>query len=517
EVLGWAPRRSELSIIIEHAWKWQQNARKQVTRVSVEESPKPQESDRRVAVIGAGPAGVTAAYELAKNGVHVDLFEAAPQVGGLAKTIELWDQRVDLGPHRFFSSDARVNRLWLEVAGGDYQMVGRLTRLLYNNRFFYYPLKPGNAFWNLGPTEAARCGLSYLKQKARPIQPDGSFEDWVVTAFGRRLFEVFFQTYSEKLWGISSKELDADFAAQRIKKLSLYEAVKNAFLGSGGRKHKTLVDRFAYPNQGTGVVYERMAQRVDEGGNRVWLSRPVRKVVAIGGTVLGIETENGDFESYSDVVSTMPLTLLVDRLPEAPASVRNHAAHLKFRNTILVYLRVDADNLFPDNWLYVHSPDIRAGRITNFRNWSKDIRGDQKATILSLEYWSNDEDEMWNWEDRELIDLARREMRQTGLTGTAAISAGHVYRIHRCYPVYSRGYREHLGPVEEYLSTIQGLSVIGRYGAFKYNNQDHSILMGILAAKNIIEASASDLWEINTDYEDYQESGIITEAGLVNV
>ncbi len=467
----------------------------------------------RAAVIGAGPAGITAAYELAKAGVAVDVYEAAPHVGGLAKTIELWGQLVDIGPHRFFSSDARVNRLWLEIVGKDYRMVDRLTRIFYKNEFFDYPLKPFDVLPKLGALEIARCGLSYARQCVRGSSLNGSFEDWVVRAFGRRLFEIFFKTYSEKLWGITCNELDADFAAQRIKKLSLYEAVKNAFhLGPAGR-HKTLVDRFAYPLQGTGMVYERMAAFIKSRGQKVYLRSPVEKVIVKDKAVQGLQV-GGKFMPYQQIVSTMPLTLLVKTLPEVPADIRDNASRLKFRNTILVYLHVDRDRLFPDNWLYVHSPELRMGRITNFRNWVPNLNRDRKSTILALEYWAYDTDDIWSWEDEPLIDLATRELRQTGLIGDGRVLDGFIYRVNRCYPVYSRGYKDLLLPIENYLSGIHGLYAIGRYGAFKYNNQDHSILMGLLAAQNIIDGASHNLWSINTDYESYQESAIITETGL---
>src|SRR5512140_87394 len=260
----------------------------------------------KVAVIGAGPAGMTAGYELSKAGASVDVYEAAPQVGGMARTFELWGQKVDFGPHRFFSSDGRVNRLWLEVVGREYAMVNRLTRIYYRRRFFHYPLKAFNALGNLGPFEAARCLASYAREKISPTRLDGSFESWVVSRFGRRLFEIFFKTYTEKLWGIRTSELDADFAAQRIKKLSLYEAIKNALLGGRGNKHKTLVEQFAYPLGGTGSVYARMADAVQRSGGRVHLSAPVRRVLVEGGRATGIELETGERLAYEHVVSSMP-------------------------------------------------------------------------------------------------------------------------------------------------------------------------------------------------------------------
>ena len=471
-------------------------------------------ASKRVAVIGAGPAGMTAAYTLAKAGMEVEVFEASDQVGGMARSIELWNQRVDIGPHRFFSNDRRVNELWLDVVGRDYRMVDRLTRIYYGGKFYYYPLKPFNALGNLGPVTATLCTLSFLKEKVVPTAADGSFRAWVTRRFGRRLFEIFFQTYSEKLWGISCDDLDADFAAQRIKKLSLFEAVRNALLPSGGQKHKTLVDQFAYPLGGTGMVYERMAEAVETGGSKVHLRTPVKRVLREGQRAVGLELVDGQTREFEDIVSTMPLTHLVKGLDGVPQNVAGLAQSLRFRNTIVVFLRVESTSLFPDQWLYVHSSDLMTGRITNFRNWIPELYGPEASSIIAMEFWCYNEDPIWSTDNETMIERATSELRKTGLIGDAEVSAGHVYRVPRCYPVYDRGYRARLKPVEDYLSGIDRLHVIGRYGAFKYNNQDHSILMGLLAAENILDLGRNDLWEINTDYEEYQESATITESGL---
>lgn len=469
----------------------------------------------KVAVIGAGPAGVTTAYVLAKKGVSVHLYEASRQVGGMARSIELWGQTVDIGPHRFFSSDPRVNRLWLEVVGDDYQMVDRLSRIFFRNKFYYYPIKPGNVLRNLGVAEAVRCVGSYCWQRIKPHGRDlgDSFESWVTARFGRRLYRHFFQTYTEKLWGIPGAELGAEFAAQRIKSLSLWEAVKGA-VGRGGR-HRTLADEFAYPNQGSGYLYEQMKRHIEAHGGEVYLGTPVDRLVTSGRKVTGIRLASGETRQYEHVVSSMPLTVLVDRLAGVPAEVAAAAGSLRFRNTVLVYLRVDASHVFPDNWIYVHSSELRTGRITNFRNWSPAINRGRPETILALEYWCFAEDDFWRWDDERLIGLAKQELAGTGLVKSADIGAGVVVRVPRCYPVYHRGYQKDLGLVEDFLREFGNLEVIGRYGAFKYNNQDHSILMGMLAAENVCDsANRQDLWRVNSDYE-YQESSAITEAGLV--
>jgi protoporphyrinogen oxidase len=469
----------------------------------------------RVGVIGAGPAGITAAYQLAKAGACAEVFEAGPHVGGLSRTFELWGQKVDLGPHRFFSHDRRVNDLWLEVVGPDYRMVDRLTRIYYQDRFFHYPLKAGNALWNMGVGNALACMSSYFKERLRPSVPAddrATFESWVVGRFGRRLFEMFFKSYSEKLWGIPCDRLDADFAAQRIKKFSLGEAIKAA-LGIGAGNHKTLVDQFAYPTGGTGMVYDRMARRIEQLGGAVHLNTPVQRILHHDHEATALELSGGRIEPFDHVISTMPLTALVRGLGELPADVEHGVNQLRFRNTILVYLNVDRTDLFGDQWLYVHSPELGMGRVTNFRNWVPELFGNQLTSILALEYWCYDDDPLWSDSQENMIALAAREIRATGLIGDANILAGHVERIRRCYPVYAQGYKDHLRPVVEHVRRFHNLQAIGRYGAFKYNNQDHSILMGILAAENIFDERGHDLWAVNTDSE-YQESATIARAGL---
>lgn len=467
-----------------------------------------------VAVIGAGPAGLTAAYQLAKQGHRVEVFEGGDAVGGMAKTMLLWGQLVDLGPHRFFSSDPRVNSLWLEVIGTDYSMVKRLTRIYYQQTFFDYPLKPYNALRGLGITEAMRCVLSYVRARLRVPADMSTFEGWVTSRFGYRLFEIFFKTYSEKLWGIRCQELDADFAAQRIKKLSLLGAVVSALKGNRGNKHKTLVDEFAYPHEGAGLAYERMAASIQRMGGSIHLRCPVTRARATspGRHRPSVQCADGREQEFDHVISTMPLTKLIAGM-DAPEDVKRSAASLRFRNTILVYLELDCSSPFPDQWIYVHCKSLRTGRVTNFSNWVPSIRRGQENTILCLEFWCNSDESIWREQEDILTEFATREIESTGLVPTGRVRRGRVVRVPNCYPIYMCGYKDHLRVVERFLREQGGLTVIGRYGSFKYNNQDHSILMGIFAAENIGSGAAHDLWMLNTDYE-YQESSRIVATGL---
>lgn len=464
---------------------------------------------KKIAIIGAGPAGLTAAYKLASLGHQVEIFEASKSVGGMSKTLPMWGQLVDLGPHRFFSNSKIINEFWLEVVENEYTKVNRLTRIYYQNKFYHYPLRAINALKNLGIFEALLCLLSYFKVKLKVNKNIKSFEDWVISKFGYRLFSIFFKSYSEKLWGISCKSIDSDFASQRIKKLSLSEAIKSIFITKNKTKHKTLVDEFMYPNYGTGYLYEKMAKKIKKNGGNINFETPISKIELNykNENKILLELNTGKSELFDHMISSMPLTSLIKSI-KAPDEIQNYAKKLKFRNTILVYLRLDIENAFPDQWIYIHSKELKTGRITNFKNWCKKINKGQKDTIICLEYWCYETDSMWSWENEKLINLAKEEINKTKLVNYDLIKDGNVVRIPRCYPVYSIGYKENLKPIREYLSKFENLSVIGRYGAFKYNNQDHSILMGLMAAKNISQNEKNDLWEINTDYE-YQESSKI--------
>ena len=467
----------------------------------------------KVLIIGAGPAGLSCGYELAKAGIEIEVYEASPFVGGMARSFDLWGQRVDMGPHRFFSSEKHINEFFTTLVKDDYTMVNRLTRIYYRNRFFHYPIKLFNVLRNLPLITIWQILWEYLRVKLFPYKNPATFEEWVSNRFGRKLFEIFFKHYSEKLWGIPCSKIDADWAAQRIKSLSLWEALINAVFGNRGNKHKTLLDQFAYPNNGTGTLYERAADYIKEHGGKVNLKMPVKRVIQdAAGKVTGIELKDGIIVTADRVVSTMPLTILVKELRDVPEDVVQAAEKLYFRNTILAYLEVDSMELFSDNWIYVHSPEIKHGRITNFRNWSRELNRDKKTTILCMEFWAFDNDPIWKDQDENIAELAKKEIHLLKLVPPQTkILNAYILRVPRCYPVYETGYQVNLKKVENYLDTVENLIPIGRYGAFKYNNQDHSILMGILAADKITQGLDTDLWKINTDVE-YQEEARIKDV-----
>ena len=467
----------------------------------------------KVVIIGAGPAGLSAAYELTKAGVDVTIYEASGEVGGMCKSIELWGQIVDLGPHRFYSKEKRINTFFHEIIQDDFTMVKRLTRIYYRNRFFNYPLKILNVLKNLPFTTTIKIIFDYCIQQIHPIKAPKTFEEWVINRFGKKLYEIFFKNYSEKLWGIPCSDIDVDWAAQRIKTLSLSGAIINAIRDNSGTKHTTLIDQFAYPKYGTGQLYKKAQDKIEQMGNRVILNNPVKKIlIDKNNKANGIVLADGTTISADEVISTMPITNLLKGLDHIPENIKKAASKLYYRNTILVYLEIDAIDLFPENWIYVHSPDVKHGRITNFRNWCPSINKGKKTSILCLEYWAFEEDNIWTEKDTIIEELAKQELRKLQLINTTHnIINSHVIRIPKCYPVYETGYKKHLDVITNYLNEIKNLKLIGRYGAFKYNNQDHSILMGILSAQKILGKSTVNLWDINTDIE-YQEEGKIKDV-----
>jgi protoporphyrinogen oxidase len=464
----------------------------------------------RTVVIGAGPAGLAAAHELSTLGRDVTVLEQDDQVGGIARTVVYEGYRFDIGGHRFFTKADSIQRLWEEVMGDDFLVRPRLSRIHYRDHFFHYPLKPVEALIGLGPWEALRIFVSYVRARTFPIEDERTFEEWVVNRFGRRLFEIFFETYTEKVWGRPCSEIGAEWAAQRIKNLDLVAAVRNALLGSraDGQVLTTLIDRFHYPRLGPGMLWERWTERLAERGVEIRMETEVNRLVHRDGRVVAVEARRSDGTTDrvegAHFISTMPVRELVRALsPAPPAAVLEAAERLQYRDFLTVVLIIEKAELFPDNWIYIHSPDVRVGRIQNFKNWSPDMVPDPSMTSLGLEYFVDEGDDLWALSDPELIELGARETVRLGLVGEGSVRDGTVVRVRKAYPVYDGGYREALATIRGWLSGLDNLQLVGRNGQHRYNNQDHSMLTGMLAARNVA-GEEHDVWAVN---EEYHEEG----------
>ena len=460
-----------------------------------------------VAIVGAGPAGLTAAYELVKQGIIPVVLEKGDKVGGIARTETYKGYRFDIGGHRFYTKVEAVQQLWQEVLGNEFIKVPRLSRIFYRGKFFNYPISAFNTLFNLGIIESTLIMLSYLKVRIWPLREEKTFEQWVINRFGERLYKTFFKTYTEKVWGIPCSEIQADWAAQRIKGLSLTTAIINALFGSNDTK--TLIKEFDYPALGPGMMWEKFAEAVENKDGKVYLDTKVISLEREGNKIKSITAEhNGELVQYSadNFITSMPISALVARMkPQPPEEVLHAARSLKYRDFLIVSLIVDSKNLFPDNWIYIHSPEVKVGRIQNFKNWSAALVPDASKSCLGMEYFCSVGDEIWEMSDAELVELATRELVGLGLATIADVEDGVVIRQPKAYPVYDAEYRGHLRVLEGFLKGIENLQTIGRNGMHRYNNQDHSMLTGILAVRNIL-GEKHDLWDVNTErsyYEDF--------------
>lgn len=464
-----------------------------------------------VAIIGAGPAGLTAAYELVKHDVKSVVLEQSDIVGGISRTETYKGYRFDIGGHRFYTKVEAVQQFWQEVLADEFIKVPRLSRIYYQGKFFDYPLSLFNALSNLGILQSCSILLSYLKAKLKAKlipspQPD-NFEDWAIDCFGRRLYKTFFKTYTEKVWGIPCKKIQADWAAQRIQGMSLKRAVLNALFGS--QNAKSLIKEFDYPILGPGMMWERCQELVEEKGSPVFLNTSVVQIQREGTQIKSITVQQGNQRSTitaEHFISTMPVTTLVHRLdPSPPPEILESARKLKYRDFLIVALIVDRENLFPDNWIYIHSPEFKVGRIQNFKNWSPAMVPDASKTCLGMEYFCSEGDALWEQSDLELIELASCELVGLGLVNKQAIiEDGVVIRQRKAYPVYDGEYREHVQVLQDYIKTFDNLQTVGRNGMHRYNNQDHSMLTALLAAKNIL-GEHHDLWDVNTERSYHEE------------
>ncbi len=475
----------------------------------------PSDSEKHVVVVGAGPAGLTAAYELCRRGIPNTVVEKANVVGGISQTARYKGYHFDIGGHRFFTKVKVVDDFWHEVLPDeDFLTCSRLSRIYYNKKFFYYPLRPANALWGLGLWNSTLILLSYFKAQFYPTKEERSFEDWVSNRFGKRLYRTFFKTYTEKVWGMPCSEIAADWAAQRIKGLSLTSALKNAVLQQTTRQTdkdaviKTLIDSFQYPKRGPGMMWEVVTETIQERGSTVLMETEADRVHVRHNRVEAIEVATAGERQVltgSHFISSMPIrTLLQSITPAPPPDVVAAAKRLKYRDFLTVALIIDQEELFPDNWIYIHDPEVHVGRIQNFKNWSPYMVPDASKTCLGLEYFCNEGDHLWAMDDADLVALGRREIDKLGLARAADVQDGCVVRMPKAYPVYDADYQDALAVIRDYVAQIENLQLVGRNGMHRYNNQDHSMLTAMLAVQNI-EGATYDLWKVNDDDHYHEE------------
>ncbi len=473
----------------------------------------PLEPGDRIVVIGGGPAGLTAAYLLSKQGYAVTVLEADDIVGGISRTAQYKGYRFDIGGHRFFTKVKPVEDLWYEILGEDFISVPRLSRIHYDGKFFDYPLKAMNALQGLGIWNAITIVMSYLRWHWWPNPVEENFEQWVTNRFGKKLYSIFFKTYTEKVWGIPCTEIRAEWAAQRIQGLSLASAIISAAsLNKRSTKIKSLINEFQYPRLGPGQMWETCVDRIREMGNVVHLKHYVTAVEQQNGKVTAVRARTAEGEKRFEcehVISTTAIRSLVRALdPAVPAPVREAGDGLAYRDFLVVALMLEATDLFPDNWIYIHTPGVKVGRIQNFNNWSKAMVPVEGHTCLGLEYFCFKGDGLWESKDADLVKLATEEFFSLGLCPKdVKVVDGAVIRMPKAYPIYDSKYRAHLDLIRSYIDPIPNLHTVGRNGMHKYNNQDHSMLTAMMAVWNM-QGASHDVWAVNTDFEYHEEQKI---------
>jgi len=481
--------------------------------------------DEQVVIIGGGPAGLTAAYQLSKAGRKSVVLEKDHVVGGISRTVNYKNYLFDIGGHRFFTKIQQVEDMWQEVLQHDFLHRNRMSRIYYDKKFFYYPLRPLNALKGLGIWNSSMIFVSYLYSHIAPYKNEETFEQWVSNRFGRRLYNTFFKTYTEKVWGIPCSEIRAEWAAQRIKGLSLLSAVRNAIIKQNqnrGKKVviKTLIDSFDYPKFGPGMMWETVADIVNNNGSEVRLETEVEAILWNKNRMRidAVEVRTNGHKSIiegADFISSMPVRELIQKFrPSAPEDVVDAAGSLNYRDFLTVALIVNKPDLFPDNWIYIHDEDVKVGRIQNFKNWSPFMVPDENKSCLGLEYFCFEGDELWNMADEELIELAKTEMKMLGLVDPSDVEDGSVVRMPKAYPSYDSKYKDMLEKVRSFLSGIKNIQLVGRNGMHRYNNQDHSMLTAMLAVENI-EGAQNDLWKVNDESEYHEEEKIIPDEVML--
>jgi protoporphyrinogen oxidase len=467
-----------------------------------------------VLIIGAGPAGLACANELARSGVSAAVYEKEAQVGGLCRTIEFEKCLFDIGGHRFLTRSREISDFWQQILGPDLRRVERKSRIYYNGKFFDYPLKPATSLKCLGAFEAFRCFLSYFLAKCFPKGRAGNFEQWMTRRFGRRLYEIFFKKYTEKVWGIPCSELSSDWAVQRIEGLSLRKAVLKAFTVMRQSGPKTLSGEFYYPSRGPGVLCQRMRSLAERGGTAFFTNHEVEEIRREGHKIREVISRlpDGSRESHDarHVVSSLPLPIFIQMIqPKAPGVVLDACRNLKFRSFMTVNLIFDEPELFTDNWIYIQSEKTRAGRIQNYKNWSPEMVRDPGITTLGVEYFLDEGGPLWNLTDEEIVRMALEEVEDIGIASRGKFIRGFVVRSANAYPIYRIGYKTHVKVIRAFLDSLENVQVIGRAGLFRYDNSDHALLTGFYAARNYL-GEKNDIWSVNTE-EIFHESFDIDE------
>ena len=467
-------------------------------------------AEHPVLVLGGGPAGLTAGYLLARQGKPVIVLESSDMVGGIARTTVREGFRFDLGGHRFFTKVKEVDDLWHEIMGDEFLRRPRKSRIYWNDKFLEYPLQGVDVIKKLGPIELTRCMASYGWAAIKPAGREDTFEDWVSNRFGKRLYRHFFKTYTEKLWGVKATEIRAEWAAQRIKGLSFFSAAKSAFFGNRGNQIKSLISEFNYPRYGPGQMWEAMTEDIKAHGGEVRLNAPVTRLTIRDGHVTEV-IAGGETLTPSHVISSLPLRTTVGIAePEAPVEVRDAAHGLRYREFLTVLLVIGGEDLFDDNWIYIHQPGVKVLRIQNFKSWSPYMipEGSDDASV-GMEYFCFEGDELWNTPDEELVKMAAEEIEKLHLAKASTVKFGFVERVHKAYPIYDEHYAERVQTIRTWLETIDNLAQVGRNGLHRYNNSDHSMLTAMRAVDNILLGTSHDLWAVNAEsvyHEEHQDN-----------
>ncbi|MEL7189864.1 MAG: NAD(P)/FAD-dependent oxidoreductase [Pseudomonadota bacterium] len=476
--------------------------------------------DVDVAIIGAGPAGLTAGYLLTKQGKTVAIIEKdETYVGGISRTVEHEGYRFDIGGHRFFSKSQQVVDLWNEILPDDFIQRPRMSRIYYEGKFYSYPLRAFEALSNLGILRSTACMLSYLRYKLFPIKDVKSFEDWTTNQFGKKLYSIFFKTYTEKVWGMPCDEMSADWAAQRIKGLSLWNAVTDGLKRSlglnkrpnDGQEVKTLLETFRYPRLGPGMMWDAARDHIHATGKgEVLMGYGLDQLASDGqgGWSMTASGANGKVQVHAKhAISSAPMRELSKRIHPLPQSSLE-ANKLRYRDFLTVALMVKSEDLFPDNWIYIHDDRVQVGRVQNFRSWSPEMIPDDEMACVGLEYFCFEGDGLWSSSDEDLVAQATKEMEILGLCDPKMVVKGAVVRQEKAYPVYDDDYEANVQAMRVELEEKHPtLHLVGRNGMHRYNNQDHAMMTAMLTVENILAGKRLyDTWCVNEDAE-YHEAG----------